>query len=101
MSRAVQAPDVFVISNGLAESEGAVRPLVAACRAAGLHARHTYRATRNVGKLLQEAAGSGARVAAIVENGQWATLKNLRTGQQEPQPVPLALVPERVRAATR
>jgi histidyl-tRNA synthetase len=85
-------PDVFVVSNGQPDSEGALRPLVAQLRAAGLHARHTYRTTRNVAKLLQEAAGVNARVAVIIESGSTATVKDLVTGSQTPSPVPIAAV---------
>jgi len=90
--------DVFVISNGLPESDVMVRPLVAACRAAGLHARHTYRTTRNVGKLLQEAGAARARFAAIIEGAAGVTLKDLETGQQTEKPVPMGEVPARVGA---
>jgi histidyl-tRNA synthetase len=82
-------PDVFVISNGKDDSEAALKPSVAALRRAGLHARHTYRTTRNVGKLLKEAADSHARYAAIIENDREATLKNLDTGEQSPDPIAL------------
>jgi histidyl-tRNA synthetase len=81
------APQVFVISNGTPESEMQLKPLVAACRAAGLHARHTYKTTRNVGKLLKEAAESGTRAAVIIESGTAVTVKDLRTGQQGPAPL--------------
>jgi histidyl-tRNA synthetase len=75
-------PDVFVISNGQAESDARVRPLVAELRGAGLHARHSYKATKNIGKLLQEASGCHARFAAIVESASEATVKNLDRGEQ-------------------
>lgn len=82
MRRTGCAPDVFVISNGTPDTEALVKPFVARCRALGLHARHTYKATRNVGKLLKEAADSGARVAVILESAASATVKDLATGQQ-------------------
>lgn len=82
MRRVGAAPDVFVISNGKEESEAALRPTVAMLRRAGLHARRSYKTTRNVGKLLKEAADTGARFAAIIENATVATLKNLGTGEQ-------------------
>jgi histidyl-tRNA synthetase len=92
-------PDVFVISNGQPESDAALRPLVAQLRRGGsssrpLHARQTYKTTKNVGKLLQEASGCHARFAAIIENATEVTLKNLGTGQQDK--VPLTAVGERV-----
>lgn len=85
-------PDAFVISNGLPESDAQVAPLLAALRRAGLHARRSYKATRNVGKLLKEASDAGAARAIIIENGSEATLKNLDTNAQWPDKVPLAQV---------
>ena len=101
-------PDVFVISNGQPESDAQVKPLVAMLRRGGgrtgetpvlhgvrpLHARHSYKATRNIGKLLQEASGAHARFAAIVENAGEVTLKDLDSGKQAR--VPLAEVAARV-----
>lgn len=70
-------PDVFVITNGDEPSEQALAPVLAALRRAGLHARRSYKSTRNVGKLLQEAGKSGARFALILESGTSATLKDM------------------------
>lgn len=81
------APAVFAISNGTPEAEVQLKPFVAACRALGLHARHTYKTTRNVGKLLKDAADSGARVAVIIESGVGATVKDLASGQQQQLPL--------------
>jgi len=75
-------PDVFVISTGDEASEARLRPVVAELRRAGLHARHTYRSTRNVGKLLKEASGQNARFAAILEADGAATLKDLQSGEE-------------------
>jgi histidyl-tRNA synthetase len=75
-------PDVYVLSNGTPEAEVLVRPLVATLRARGLHARHTYKTTRNVGKLLQEASQLRARCAIIVESGTMASVKDLGGGGQ-------------------
>jgi histidyl-tRNA synthetase len=80
-------PDVFVIANDQPESIAAVRPLVAGLRRGEggrrpLHARHSYKATKNIGKLLQEASACHSRFAAILESGSEATLKNLTTGEQ-------------------
>jgi histidyl-tRNA synthetase len=59
-------PDVFVFS--VEESLDAhAAALLARCRREGLHARRSYKTTRNVGKLLKEASGQRARVAAFVE----------------------------------
>jgi histidyl-tRNA synthetase len=47
-----------------------------------LHARRSYRATRNVGKLLKEAASQHARYAVILEDPERCTVKILDTGEQ-------------------
>lgn len=75
-------PDVFVISNGSAESDAAVGATVATLRRRGLHARRSGKATKNIGKLLREAADTGARFAAILESASEITLKNLDDGTQ-------------------
>jgi histidyl-tRNA synthetase len=58
-----------------------------------LHARHTSKSTKNIGKLLQEASGSHARFAAIIEianqdasQGE-VTLKNLDTREERKVPI--------------
>lgn len=110
-------PDAFVVTAN-EELDGAVRTLVATLRrgeesaayrdrggaakpwdadrydaAAGgvppLHARRSYKSTRNVGKLIQEAAKQHARAVVIVESAEQATVKHLDT-QQEVKGVPLA-----------
>ncbi|CAG1002071.1 histidyl-tRNA synthetase [Phycisphaerales bacterium] len=75
-------PDVFVLSNGSAEADAWVRPLCARLRAAGLHARHSYKATKNIGKLLKDGADLRARFAVIVESPESVTVKDLKTGSQ-------------------
>jgi histidyl-tRNA synthetase len=87
LERVGAAPDVFVISNGQPESEAAFRGVVAKLREAGLYTRHTYRTTRNVGKLLQEAAGLRAKYAVILENGLAAQVKDMKQGTQRPAAV--------------
>jgi histidyl-tRNA synthetase len=81
-------PDVFVISNGTPEADTRLRPLVSALRRGRLHARHTYKATKNIGKILKEASDAGARFAAIIESASEATLKDLDGGTQERVPIP-------------
>lgn len=76
-------PDVFVIANDKEESQAAMRPLVASLRRDGLHARHSYKATKNIGKLLKDASDSSSRFAAIIESANEVTLKNLDAGTQE------------------
>jgi len=59
-------PDVFVFS--VDESLDAhAASFLALCRREGMHARRSYKTTRNVGKLLKEASAQRARVAAFVE----------------------------------
>ncbi|MCH8344032.1 MAG: histidine--tRNA ligase [Planctomycetes bacterium] len=82
-------PDAFVISAGKDEAEKQFRPLVAKLRREGLHARHSYRSTRNVGKLLGEAAKARARFAVILgdelkDGPPWrVVVKDLDSGKQE------------------
>lgn len=90
-----QHPDVFVLSNGDEAADAQVRPTVAALRRgseslAGLHVRHSYKATKNVGKLLKEAAQQGARFAVIIEDAETCSVKDTRTNEQWPDKVPLA-----------
>jgi histidyl-tRNA synthetase len=92
--------DVFVISNGQPAADAQVRPLVAALREAGLHARHTYKTTKNVGKLLQDAAGCGAKFAVIVESEAKATVKAMGSGEQREMALS-ALVAEMAKAKGR
>ncbi|MGD9689996.1 MAG: histidine--tRNA ligase [Phycisphaerales bacterium] len=92
-------PDVFVISNGTPEADAALPRVVTKLRTAGLHARRSYKGTKNIGKLLKEAseAMGGSRYAAIIEGAAEVTLKNLETGAQER--VPMEGLEKRVVAA--
>jgi hypothetical protein len=60
-----------------------------------LHARRSYKATKNVGKLLADAGACHARFAAIIESPEKCTLKNMDTGEQIPD-VPLDQLARRV-----
>ncbi len=72
-------PDVFCFATS--DEAAAQLPGVAArLRRAGLHARMSYKTTRNVGKLLKDAEKARARFAVIV--GEEVQLKNLETGAQ-------------------
>ena len=78
-------PDAFVISGGDPAAEAELPRLVAALRKAGLHVRHSYKATRNVGKLLGDASKQRARFAVILgaEVAQGSVqVKDLTTGEQ-------------------
>ena len=82
-------PDVFVIAAsdlGAAKS----RLVTATLRHAGLHVRFSYKATRNVGKLMKEAAGHDAHFAVILGDevkDNVATLKDMATGEQRDVPL--------------
>jgi len=77
-------PDAYVIA---ATDPGAaqVSAVVAQLRRAGIHARFSYKTTRNVGKLLKDATSTGARFAVILDDqaaqGR-AALKDLKSGEQ-------------------
>lgn len=75
-------PDAFVISSGDDGAEDALPGVVADLRGGGLHVRHTYRSTRNIGKLLKEADASGARCAVILESADRCVVKDLASGEQ-------------------
>jgi histidyl-tRNA synthetase len=57
---------VFLISDGSDAAEKALPKLVMQIRRAGLHARHSWKATKNVGKLLSDAGKCRARSALIL-----------------------------------
>ena len=79
------SPDVFVVCGGDDAAVEAMPRILGELRRAGFHARRSYRSTRNVGKLLGEAAKSGARSAVILgrefEAGE-VTIKDLESGEQ-------------------
>lgn len=82
-------PDVFLIA-GSPEGETRIPSLATQLRRAGLHVRPSYRATKNVGKLLGDAARQRARCAIILgrelAEGMVA-LKDLDAGEQKLVPV--------------
>jgi histidyl-tRNA synthetase len=77
-------PDVFVISAG-DEGDAAMTKTISLLRQANLHARRSYKATKNVGKLLTEAAKTGANFVVILgeelSRGEYV-VKNLNTKDQ-------------------
>ncbi|MEZ6232831.1 MAG: ATP phosphoribosyltransferase regulatory subunit [Phycisphaerales bacterium] len=93
-------PDAFVFTADEA-LDPIVRRLVADLRRgtghSPLHARHPYKATRNIGKLLKEAAAQHARVAVIIESDTTATIKPLDGGEQSQ--CAIADAPDAVRRA--
>ena len=80
---------MYVLSAGDEADRPALR-LLAAMRRAGIHARRSYKTTRNVGKLLGEASRSGATKAVILgkelHEGH-VQLKDLVSGDQELVPL--------------
>ena len=77
-------PDVFVVATQETSAPRATR-IVAQLRHAGLHARQSYKNTRQLGKLLKEADSNRARYAVIVDKEtrrNAVALKNLETGEQ-------------------
>ena len=77
-------PELFVVSAS-DEGDSVLPTLVSSLRASGLHARQSYKSTRNVGKLLTEAAKTNAKHVVILgkelEQGN-AVVKNLESGEQ-------------------
>ncbi|MEM7230337.1 MAG: histidine--tRNA ligase [Planctomycetota bacterium] len=59
-------PDVFVIHVRDDDPSEHMLPAIARLRRHGLHVRHSYRSTKNVGKLLGEAGKNRARFALII-----------------------------------
>jgi len=85
-ARTGQGVDAFVISPK-EELDGAARSALASLRREGLHVRMSARSTRNIGKLIKEALGVGARACAIIESDSEATLKHLDSGEQRSAPL--------------
>lgn len=82
--------DVFVIAAS-DEAEAAIPPALAKLRADGRNARRSYKSTRNVGKLLKDAAACHARTVLIIESSSEATVKDLDSGEQRRLPLSQAL----------
>jgi len=77
-------PDAFVIAltDAAAARQGSV---VSQLRKAGVHARFSYKSTRNVGKLLKEAGAARARFAVILDDAvqdDTGSLKDMDSGEQ-------------------
>jgi histidyl-tRNA synthetase len=90
LKRAGHTSDVFVLPNGSEEAEVPCKQLVARLRELGFAARHTYKTTRNIGKLLQEASTAKCTAAIIVEGPNLLTIKALggaAAGQQAQVPL--------------
>jgi histidyl-tRNA synthetase len=79
-------PHAFAIAAS-DEVEARMRQTVAQLRRDGFHIRHSYKTTRNVGKLLGEASKSRA-IAAIIFGKELADnrveFKDLQSGEQMP-----------------
>ncbi len=74
--------DAFVLSNGTPEADALVPNLLARLRRLGLNARRSYKTTKNIGKLLKDAADADARYALIIESTTELTLKDLDKNTQ-------------------
>ena len=84
-------PDALVISyddkddpKKSEEAAAAIAPTVAMLRRAGLHVRRSYKTTKNIGKLIQDAAKMRARYCVILESATMAQVKDMGTQGQEP-----------------
>ncbi|MEM7755189.1 MAG: ATP phosphoribosyltransferase regulatory subunit [Planctomycetota bacterium] len=64
-----------------------------------LHARRTYKSTRNIGKLLKDATSQHAKTLVIVENEDHATVQDLDRKDKHER-IPLADVPAKVAELT-
>ena len=84
------APDIFLI-NALPTPDEATK-LLAQLRHAKLAAITSYKATKNIGKLLQDASAAGAKLALILAPAEFekgmVKLNNLAT--REEKEIPLA-----------
>jgi histidyl-tRNA synthetase len=77
-------PDVYVIA-GSDQGAERVPATVSGLRRAGWHTRFSYKATRNVGKLLKEAGQANARFAVILDDQVaegMCSLKDMDSGEQ-------------------
>lgn len=82
-------PDAYVVALDDAAAER-LTGVTANLRAAGLHARFSYKTTRNVSKLLKEANATKAQFAVMLDNTATrgvATIKNLASGEQVELPL--------------
>lgn len=78
-------PDVFLLSAGTELAERTLPELLGRLRRDGLHVRQSYKTTRNIGKLLGDAAKCRARFAVILDEklaDGHVTLKDLDGGSQ-------------------
>ncbi|MEO1129626.1 MAG: ATP phosphoribosyltransferase regulatory subunit [Planctomycetota bacterium] len=98
--RVPTCPEVFVVTTDDEGAQAALGPTLSALRRGvvrsgvepwhperhevePLHARRTYKSTKNVGKLLKEANQCGARYVVILESATSASVKDLEGGAQE------------------
>jgi histidyl-tRNA synthetase len=83
------APQVFIV-NALSTPDAALN-LLGSLRTAKIAAGTSYKTTKNIGKLLQEASASGAKWAVILAPAEWergvVKLKNLATREEKEIPV--------------
>jgi len=80
----VPSPEVFVVS-ACDEGDAILASTVSRLRKEGVHARRSYKTTRNVGKLLTEAAKMNASFAVILGQelaGGMVVVKNMESEKQ-------------------
>ena len=91
-------PDVFVAA--LSDlGQRALPRVVADLRSAGVHARFSYKSTRQVGKLMKDADACGARHTLLLDDRMeqgLVSLKHMASGTQDD--LPLGAVADRIRA---
>jgi len=73
-------PDAFVFATS-DEAASQVASIVSSLREAGLHARMTYKTTRNFGKLMKDASNCNARFA-VIAGADGIEVKDLDSGEQ-------------------
>jgi len=79
-------PDVFVLASSDAAATR-VPAIIAQLRKQGIHARISYKTTRNIGKLMKDAIAVRSHHVMIVGDQGELELKNLETGKQETLPL--------------
>ena len=85
LSDLLPRPDVFLVSSGTDDAEERLVPLATSLRELGMHVRHTWKSTRNVGKQLKEASSNRSRFAVILGEelaNNTVVAKNLDAGTQ-------------------
>jgi len=91
-------PQAFVLPANDTLGDSVVQEIVDELRGFGLHARCSYKTTKNIGKLLQDAVAQKSKLAVIIESADEATIKDLRTNTQDAARTKLADLPRVIAA---